>query len=87
LNHERGSTKRTMRHSSWTLFLIPLSLVVLCLCFPATRKTQGAEPEGVESVSASPGGEVRDEADLMVIVPDSARASEAPWFQSPTGKT
>lgn len=38
-----------MRHSSWTLFLVPLALPLVLLCFPGQLKrvNQGPAPTGV----------------------------------------
>jgi hypothetical protein len=38
-----------MRHSSWTLFLVPLALPLVFLCFPgATATIHQAAPPGAE---------------------------------------
>lgn len=52
---------RTMRHSSWTLFLVPLALPLVLICFPGALKQVNrgpAEPgeaaEQVQEPAASP---------------------------------
>ena len=42
-----------MRHSSWTLLLVPLALALVILCMPGTLKTTSRiDPPAEESVEA-----------------------------------
>lgn len=38
------STRKTMRHSSWTLFLVPLTLPLLLFCLPGSMRSGGKDP-------------------------------------------
>jgi hypothetical protein len=69
-----------MRHSSWTLFLVPLALPLVCFCFPGAMKT--AEHETPASV------EVQEIAsDNASTLPESVALGGASGEDSPGSRS